>query len=365
MSRGLRTAAAAVVALGLVAGSATAALALADEDDAPVEAVIEDTTPPRASVSGLMNNWPYELGTEFVLRFWCDDPESGIVSCEEEHGYRSGDVVRLDTLGRHSFSVTGVNGAGLEYTGTLEVAVQAGDLQPVRAVFSGSEESWNGWFNTPIDGRIRGASDTGQPITRIYYQLDGADWVLVSGDEAIIPFTAEGRYLLDFNALDEHDSFSTVQRQWVKLDFTAPDLVYPSGIDGGVFELGAVRALWAECGDELSGVDECGFDEGEYLPTDRPGVFTVTARAVDEAHNVVTRTLTYTVLDAEGQLPTQAADDESPAAPAPASPAAAPRTLATTGVESAGVGLLAVSGLVLVALGIGGAVLTRRMRATV
>jgi hypothetical protein len=323
----------------------------------------DDTTPPVVRVSGLDRNWPYELGAEFVLEFSCEDPESGIVSCTEEHSYQSGDTVRLSIDGPNAFRVTGVNGQGMVWTDTLEVWAQVPEIQAVKVVFDGNRESRNGWFNAPITAVLRAWRDDELSIREIQYRIDRGDWVIAPGAEALVPFPDEGSYLIEFVAFDADTGLSTLRRQWVNVDVTAPDIIYPDGIDGGVFALGAERGLWMECGDGLSGVDVCAFDGGDRLPTDVPGVHTVTARAVDVAGNTVTRTLRYTVLGADGELPDDDGDDDpvSPPAP-PIRPAVSAPVLASTGADELGLGVLLLAGIGLVGLGAGAAFLTRRSR---
>ncbi len=358
MMRGMsRTALAGLVGLALVGGSSAAAVAADAGDDA-------DVTPPVVRVGGLEPGGVYELGAEFTLEFSCEDPESGIVSCTESHGYSSGDTVRLDVDGPNVFRVTGVNGAGLEKEASLEVWAQVAEIQGIQVVFDGNRPSFNGWYNAPLAATIRAWRDDELPIREIRYRVDGGEWQIVPGSEAAVPFEEEGRFLLEYIAYDSDMGISTQRRHWVNLDLTAPDISYPEGIDGGVFPQWFERALSAECGDELSGVDVCAFDEGAWLPTDEPGEHTVTARGVDDAGNVVTRVLHYTVVAADMEPGGSGDPGETPsdAPAAPPAPTSAPGSLARTGADSPGVVTLLIGGLGLVAVGTAAAMLTRRRR---
>ena len=388
MTRGMRRAAlTAVLVAAIAAAPATAARAL-DEvpelepevtvvaDAAPAEGD-DDMTPPVITVGGLDTSWVYELGAEFALEYTCTDPESGIVSCTEADGHLSGDIVRLSVDGLNVFTVTGVNGAGISWSGTLHVWAQIPELVSVRAIYDPHRQSLNGWFDTPIDGTIRAWRDDELAIRDIRYRIDGREWIVTSGSEVAVPFTTEGRYLLEYLAFDADMGFSTLIRRWIALDFTAPAIWYPEGIDGGEFPRGYEQALWASCEDLLSGVDTCAFDEGEWLPTDVPGEHTVTARGTDDAGNEVVRVLRYTVLGAEGEEPgdDEQPDDEQPGGEQPgdgggvsggvsgqpARPATGAGVLASTGVDS-GVWMLLIGGLALVGLGAGATILTRRTR---
>ncbi|MGN6271843.1 MAG: hypothetical protein ACTHMQ_02010 [Protaetiibacter sp.] len=322
----------------------------------------DDTTAPVVRVGGLDRNWPYELGAEFVLEFSCEDPESGIVSCTEEHGYQSGDTVRLSIDGLNAFRVTAVNGQGMEWTSSLEIWAQIPEIQDIKVVFDGGRESRNGWFDASITATLRAWRDDELSIREIQYRIDGGEWATAPGAEAQVPFPDEGRHLIEFVAFDADMGLSTLRRQWVNVDLTAPDIIHPDGIDGGVFALGAERGLWMECGDALSGVDVCAFDEGDRLPTDVPGVHTVTARAVDDAGNTMTRTLRYTVLAADGEVPSDDDDDPVGQPASPIRPAVSAPVLASTGADELGLGVLLLAGIGLVGLGAGAAFLTRRSR---
>lgn len=323
----------------------------------------DDMTVPVITVGGLDPMWVYELGSEFTLEFSCEDPESGIVSCTEEHGYASGDTVRLSVDGLNVFTVTGVNGAGISWSGSLHVWAQIPELVSVRAVFDAGRSSLNGWFDAPLAATIRAWRDDELPIREIRYRIDGGEWVVASGGEVELAFDTEGEYLLEYVAFDAEVGVSTLMRRWVALDFTAPSVFYPEDIDGAAFTVGYEKALWAECEDELSGVDVCAFDEGRWLPTDEPGEHTVTVRAIDEAGNEVTRVLRYTVLAADGGDPDAddpGTDDGAPAAPA--LPATGAGALASTGADAAGLTSLLLGGVALIALGAGATILTRRTR---
>ncbi len=398
MTRGMRRAAlTGVLVAAIAAAPATAALALEEAPELEPEVTVsaevapepapasvslaaapsfaplaegdEDMTPPVITVGGIETGWPYELGAQFTLEFTCVDPESGIVSCTEQNGHASGDTVRLSIDGANLFTVTGVNGAGISWSATLEVWAQVAELEPVRVIFDGNRESLNGWYNAPIDGTIRAWRDDELGMRDVRHRIDGGEWIVTSGAEAAVPFSAEGRYLLEFVAFDADMGFSTLIRRWVALDFTAPAIWYPEGIDGGEFPRGYEQALWASCEDLLSGVDTCAFDEGEWLPTEVPGEHTVTARGTDDAGNEVVRVLRYTVLGAEGEEP---GDDEQPVdeqpgdvggvSGTPSLPATGAGVLASTGADAAGIWALLIGGLTLVGLGAAATILTRRTR---
>jgi hypothetical protein len=314
---------------------------------------------------------PYQLGATFVLEFQCEDPESGITSCTEQHGYSSGDTVRLSSEGINSFRVTAVNGEGTVWTESLDVWAEIAELQQIRVYYDTHRQIWGGWLNAPVPVTLTAStSGTLFPIRDVRTRIDGGEWLVTPGSVAEVPFLGEGTHVLEYYAMDEDYSMSTIVRMAVNFDLQAPELILPFE-NGAVFQLGELKALWLECGDNLSGVDmdTCAFDEGRRLPTAEPGEFTVTARAVDNAGNEVSQVLHYTVVgDAEPQPedPEEDQGDEEPTEqPVPGVPAENDLgTLAFTGsTDSAPLALLA-GGLILIGLAIaGGATLRRWERA--
>jgi hypothetical protein len=409
MSRGLlRAGIVSVIALALVGGTATVALAtdgdgavdevgaveeiapveevapveeiLPAEEDASVEAVepteeeplpealplttlAPDVTQPVIRMGGIEQELSYMPGTTFTIWFECEDPESGIVSCVEDGGIESGDLITMTELGWNTWWVTAVNGAGTVSRFNIQAYVSVFWDSVVRVQLNDDEaQALNNWYNTPVAMRLTAQSVGAFPVREIRVNR-GYGWGATRAATAVEDFTEEGITSFLFYALDTDGTASVVGQHIMKLDFTPPTIVATPFEDGAVFAQWAERRLYAECGDNLSGVSTCGFDAGRFLPTDVPGEHTAIVRATDRADNETVRVLHYTVLagdvvpdpdeDPQGDPdPIEDPTDEPEEQPVPVIQAAEGdlETLAYTGIQDSRPLAALAGGLVLVGL---------------
>ena len=83
--------------------------------------VVEDTTPPTATLFTPADGAIYALGEEVHVDWFCDDA-SGFVICDGTASY--GDLVDTTTVGEHIFTMTATDGAGNETVVTHTYSVE-------------------------------------------------------------------------------------------------------------------------------------------------------------------------------------------------------------------------------------------------
>jgi hypothetical protein len=295
-ARHWRAGLAASIAFALVAGGATGVAA-----EEPI-----DTTPPRVTVTGVTAGGVYADGQTIVLHYECSDPESGIASCTEASGILSGEPVTLswtaENNGSVGFLVTAVNGVGLEAADFVKVVISQEVNTTTSVEFNAAPTA--GWFSEPLTVTVIGSDNSGLGISGVFYHR-GHFWEDAAGDRANVEFAFEGTHLLRHYAINENGVRSPTRETQFRIDYTPPAII-PSIPD--IFQTDYWVTFVKDehvpfsytCEDALSGVATCtsGLVEGEPLPTDEVGSYSIPVTATDAAGNTLTRKIRYAVTEA-------------------------------------------------------------------
>jgi hypothetical protein len=185
-----------------------------------------------------------------------------------------------------------------------------------------------GWNNTPVTVTLSATDNTGgSGVKEVHYALSGAtaDSQVVPGASATVTISAEGTTALSYFAVDNAGKQEAAKTLTVRIDETAPSLtglpaagctLWPpdhrlvqvasvTAADGGAGVAGLTLAA-------TSNEPETGTGEGDIAPdvivtggvvqlrAERTGkgagrVYTITARAIDQAGNVAAETATCVV----------------------------------------------------------------------
>ena len=161
----------------------------------------------------------------------------GLDAAFNEYGFR------YSPAGIHAFSLggnqsdarsindsgTAVGGAWTEghveqhaYFATLDVAPDT--TAPVTSAVLSAVPNAAGWFNADVTLDLSAADeDGGSGVKEIRYAINGGAEVVVEGDAASIPFTANGIYSVQFFAVDNAGNTESAQSVTVRLDKSAAE----------------------------------------------------------------------------------------------------------------------------------------------
>jgi len=255
------------------------------EDSSAADHVITikiDNIPP--TITGFASPAPNGNGwnnTPVTVTFYCQDNESGIASCP--------DPVTLSTEGANQ----SVLGTAKDNAGNTESTTVGGikiDLTPPVT----ASDAPPGWTNNAGVTVNLSATDNLSGVAQTYWQLDGGS----TQTGTTITVSGEGIHSLTFWSVDNADNVEGAKSAEVKIDRTPPQITlqWPGASisDGQSFYFGDVPpAPTCLASDALSGVNG-GCTVSGYGTS--IGSYTLIATAADNAGNVSSETIRYTVL---------------------------------------------------------------------
>ena len=157
--------------------------------------------------------------------------------------------------------------------------------------------------NAPV-----GVKFTTSEAASIYYTTDGStpttastEWKPNRPRELPDPVQIGANTTLKWIAVDFKGNTSAVQSKSYVVDLVKPTVAFSNpAADGATFTQGRPVPLMFSCADENSGVASCVGSPalGSNLDTSKPGTFTYSVTAKDNAGNEVTVTRSYTVIQA-------------------------------------------------------------------
>ena len=194
--------------------------------------------------------------------------------------------------------------AWFEHAGTRYEAVAparlvaAEDDPPLVAVStSPAAPAASGWFTAATTVTIV-ATDAGSGVRGLSYRLNGGP-IETAGSAASFDLP-DGVTSVEYWAVDLQGNESVPATRVFAVDRVAPRIFVTTPADGAQLPVGEPFVVDFGCDDATSGVAECVGDlaGGDLLDTSRPGAYTFTIRATDEAGNETVRTLAYRVVGA-------------------------------------------------------------------
>ncbi|TLZ95668.1 MAG: hypothetical protein E6J95_01785 [Methanobacteriota archaeon] len=167
---------------------------------------------------------------------------------------------------------------------------------PVTTSNRGGTRGANGWYVSPVDVTLTASSPAGSP-TMIAYRIDGGNW---AGYTSSFSLTG-GRRTIDFQASDADGFLSPLQTLTVDVDYTPPTIT--SAIGDVIAPDGTLS--WTGT-DDVAGVAqyEVSIDGGPFVsmgtgtsvrPTWTIGSHTANVRALDNAGNMATKSISFRV----------------------------------------------------------------------
>ena len=169
---------------------------------------------------------------------------------------------------------------------------------PTLTVGVPTPDGQNGWFVTTPTVTAN-ASDATAGVASIQYQIDNGTWA----NETSATVSGDGIHTVTFKATDNAGN-TTTKTATVKVDTTAPNLspAVSSGTQGANGWYISAVTVSANAGDAASGVarvehkvDGGEWQDGATVTVSSDGVHTVKFKAVDNAGNTTTKTLTVKV----------------------------------------------------------------------
>lgn len=310
-----------------------------------------------------------ERGAALTFELACSDDGSGVAACTSDVAH--GASLPTDELGEHTVEITARDVAGFESAFTFRYLV-APDLTRPTVGLAVAPEPASGWYTSVIGVGIVASDASG--IASRHWWTDGA--VSTNGDvtgeeaEAVFTLDFEGITDVSYWAYDRHGNRGEGSHR-LRVDTVAPtvgigDELPPLAASTPEYRVGERVVIRAVCEDATSGIDACGIAESPdgVVPTDSAGEHLLTLVGTDIAGNRTEVEYRYLVVAPApgggaggdgGDVGGGDSDADAPARPASADPR--PRILASTGVDLAGIVMIA--GL-LVGAGLG-AVGGRRM----
>lgn len=308
-----------------------------------------DRTPPEIT---LPEPALVELGAVLPFDYDCSDAWSGVVDCVSVHA--DGGLLPTDELGEHEVVVTATDAAGWSASRTYRYAV-APDLTAPEVSLMLAPEPASGWYTTGIGIGVVASDASG--IASRHWWTDGA--VSTNGDvygdesEAVFTLDFEGITDITYSAYDNYGNRGQGAHR-VRIDTVAPTVT----VGGALPSLAAAShrqgervVIRAVCDDATSGVAECGIVEvpSGVVPTGVLGDHSLTLFGADAAGNRTELAYDYRVVAADPVDPGDGGDgdgDGGPVRPDPSGPTLPtsgerPSSLAATGVDLAGVVLIA------------------------
>jgi hypothetical protein len=147
----------------------------------------------------------------------------------------------------------------------------------------------NDWYTCDVNVTLTATDNGGSGVKEIHYILNGGAEVIVSAATVTFSIVADGNHTLDYWAVDNADNEEDTQTATIKIDKTAPVVTITVPADGNFYRTDTLPGLAYSVVDlNPYTVDVNGWstDEGEH---------TVTVKATDEAGNVGSASVTYTV----------------------------------------------------------------------
>lgn len=200
--------------------------------------------------------------------------------------------------GSHTMKVTAVDKAGNRNSASVSVMVDT--VTPSIGWLIDGTMGSNGWYATSVNVTIT-SSDVTSGVKSIVYNLDSAGWQTYSGP---IQVAASGVHSLLFYSEDFAGNRNQTSLE-IKIDTTQFYLVF-SIQNGTIFDSNYVAISWT-VHNAVSGIDhfEYVLDGGSFVPLGTvnfvgltnlsEGSHVLTVRAFENAGNIVSQSLTFTV----------------------------------------------------------------------
>jgi hypothetical protein len=265
-----------------------------------VTAVVSvDRTAPEIHIESPAENAQFSVGEQVALQYACADLTSGVEQCTGD--VPDGGLLDTSAVGDRSVAVEATDLAGNVTSFVYEYSVVP-DQRPVVTVAAPSVPP-SGWFTEGVPVILSATGADGSSIRSIRWTLDGAatgTGEVSDKGEAYVLIEDEGVTTVTYQATDSLGRTSEPQKYIVRIDGTAPEIRWTA--DGRrdadlTIEQGDHVRVDIECTDALSGVVDCrNSAEGDDLPADELGTYTVAFSATDAAGNETRSELRYQVV---------------------------------------------------------------------
>jgi hypothetical protein len=249
---------------------------------------VVDQTKPTITLTTPADGAVYEMGEEVLADYACgDEPNgSGLDSCVGS--VPNGAAVDTGSLGDKTFTVNASDGAG--NTATKSVTYTVVDATPPSISIT-----------TPADGAVYAV---GQQVTAAYSCADadsGVETCVGSvANGAAVDTGSVGERSFTVEASDKAGNTASQTVSYTVADRSAPTITVTSPTEGAVYTLGETVLADYSCADEPngSGVASCqgSVADGAALDTSAVGAKTFQVSATDNAGNVATKSVAYSVV---------------------------------------------------------------------
>jgi hypothetical protein len=163
---------------------------------------------------------------------------------------------------------------------------------PTTAV-SGTDANWH---KTAVKVTLTATDSGGSGVKATYYTIDGTQYTYT----APFSISSQGSHTVTYWSVDNAGNSETAKSCTVKIDLTVPVVTISAPVNGASYKRGAVvKASWTAT-DAPSGINAAltkstPVANAVAIDTSTTGSKTFTVTATDNAGNVTTKTVTYTV----------------------------------------------------------------------
>jgi hypothetical protein len=235
-------------------------------------------------IAGVHVNWTATGGTML--------PTSGVTGA---NGKTSSTYTAGSTPGNYQVTATapgagpGGNDKVVSWVVTILTPVTPSDTNAPVTTITLSPSIPNGtndWYTCDVNVTLTATDNGGSGVAKIHYILNSEPEIIVVGATTTFSITAEGIHTLEYWAVDNAGNEETHHFQGIKIDKTAPVVTITSPVPGYYQTAPALVYSVVELNPYT--VEEAGYSTSE-------GEHTVTVTATDEAGNVGSASVTYTV----------------------------------------------------------------------
>jgi hypothetical protein len=211
----------------------------------------------------------------------------------------SSDILTSLAAGSHTVTVRATDYAGNMNTASVTFTVDT--VAPSVRITSPTSGSYNNSSSSTVQWT---ASDSGSGIAKMEIKLDTGSWSTIAGTTDTLTSLADGSHTVTVRVTDNAGNVNSASASFV-VDTVAPVLSINSPTSGSYNNTGSVTVSWTAT-DGGSGIakTEINVDSGPWTPISGTGysltsmangAHTVTIRATDNAGNMNTESVTFTV----------------------------------------------------------------------
>ena len=251
-----------------------------------------DTVAPTTAVSGIDANWHNTPVT--VTLTATDSGGAGVKATYytiDGTQYTYTAPFSISSQGSHTVTYWSVDNAG-NTEAAKSCTVKVDTVAPTTTV-SGTDANWH---KTAVKVTLTATDGSGSGVKATYYTIDGTQYTYT----APFSISSQASHTVTYWSVDNVGNTETAKSCAVKIDLTAPVVSISAPANGASYKKNAVvKASWTAT-DALSGINAAltkstPVANGVAIDTSTTGSKTFTVTATDNAGNVTTKTVTYTV----------------------------------------------------------------------